>query len=263
MTKDCNVFQHYWFNPGLAALRSVEAQILNSKITQLHLQSSTCALDIGVGNGYFSNLLDVHFKLGIDLLPEQLEEAKKFNQHDELQKFDISQKISSGNPIKADLIISNSVLEHTSDPNAAIQNIAKFLIKGGYALITIPLESSIKCVNPGPKQEYSRVMKIFLGHKNMYNKQKWERLFLKHGLNIVESKYYLFSEFAGYMKAFSPFKTILNERVRSEVKLHDHFISEFASHQKELFVPVMKRELDLFRDNSANIGDCLFLVLRK
>lgn len=106
-------------------------------------------LDAGVGSGEITDVTLKRFPrssgVGIDVIPENLEFARKFLQRDgndtrcSLQEMDIQNENTGIGSHRYDAIICSEVLEHLADPEKTIQLFFESLKACGILIVTVPL----------------------------------------------------------------------------------------------------------------------------
>lgn len=265
-----DLYDYYWFNQGLAYLRSIEASIINIELIKLDIVSRINSLEIGVGNAVFSKALGFHFDIGVDISENQLDRAALADMHRTLLNIDIASELSDEDKLnlESEFIIINSVLEHVSNINQALDNIEEILLPGGYVVVTVPLLSSLDVVqnehlSVSEIEENERISRRYLEHKNLFKEEEWKNMFTSRGLNILVSKSYLFSSSTEYIQATSFFKAVLNNRLHGEndriIEVHKKCLSSYNRKKDQI---LLESELEDYNQQSK-LGTCLILVLRK
>jgi ubiquinone/menaquinone biosynthesis C-methylase UbiE len=122
------------------ALQQIDIDCKNKKI-----------LDLGCNDGtffqmLFQNSLNGSYKVGLDMDPVVVREARKKEAFDGLTVADIRRMPYSDDAF--DIIISNSTLEHVEDIDRAISEINRVLKPGGQIIFTVPSDKFIKVVFP-------------------------------------------------------------------------------------------------------------------
>jgi SAM-dependent methyltransferase len=100
----------------------------------------TRVLDCGCGTGQLTNFLSIASRtvIGADLCLNSLKLATAFKQRNDLQRAHFVQMNlfrPSFRPGAFDLVVSNGVLHHTSDPVLGFESISQLVRPGGYILI--------------------------------------------------------------------------------------------------------------------------------
>ena len=103
-----------------------------------------CILDIGVATGIFYSLLpDFHDKkvLGVDIVPEYIPILKKRGIKAQLCNIEKESILSSDGSF--DMIICDSILEHTLKPKHLTTEMHRVLKPGGIFIVVVPNATSI------------------------------------------------------------------------------------------------------------------------
>jgi len=93
-------------------------------------------IDFGCGGGYLLKSLSVKKKLGVEVNPVAIKEAKK-------NGIVVHSKTSSFPNEVADVIISNNALEHVDNPLEELTNLRKKLKKNGRLVLIVPHERGV------------------------------------------------------------------------------------------------------------------------
>lgn len=106
-------------------------------IAQLHPRR---LLDVGCGSGYLAKLLKVCIPglviHGVDVSTVALERAR--NHADQVWPVDLDKADLPVPSAHYDTVACVEVLEHLYDPDHALREIARVLVPGGYAVVTVP-----------------------------------------------------------------------------------------------------------------------------
>jgi len=183
---------HQTINAENLIMGNPRQDILFKKIKKIFKKGKI--LEIGFGNGYLLKKLSNQFDCyGADISYENIEQMKKVIPEVKFNLIDVDGKL----PYKKDffdVFIASEVLEHmTNDElDLNIKEIYRVLKKGGYAIITFPVNEKLKdnecfCSNCG---------EIFhkWGHKQTWNIKK------------IKSKFKDF-EITEVKEFFTPFKS--------------------------------------------------------
>ncbi len=103
-------------------------------IKKINKLKGTSVLDVGCGNGNMLSYLSKKFKkFGIDIDDNAIKNSQKYGV---IFKKDLNRKITL--PKKYDIIIIYHVIEHLKEPIKFLNNILKYLKKGGYIVLGTP-----------------------------------------------------------------------------------------------------------------------------
>ena len=171
----------------LSLIRAREAELY-----QRFLPLKRPALDIGVGDGFFTKVtFGQEFDVGLDLKNSRINEARKLNIYKKLVIYD-GVKIPSPNN-SFNTVISNCVLEHVLDLKALLKEVYRVLKPNGTFLVTVmakPWEDNLF----GAKifgRFYKDWMRKTQIHRNLLTGQEWDEVFRKSGLKIEKAIGYL------------------------------------------------------------------------
>ncbi|MEH0020859.1 MAG: methyltransferase domain-containing protein [Desulfobacter sp.] len=117
------------------ARKSLFAKLLDDQIP-----TGTRILECGCGTGQLTNYLSIAYRtvVGTDMCLNSLKLANDFKQKNKLDRahfFQMNLFRPFFKPESFDLVISNGVLHHTSDPRLAFQSISRLVKPGGYIMI--------------------------------------------------------------------------------------------------------------------------------
>ena len=117
------------------ARKGLFAKLLNDQIP-----FGTRILECGCGTGQLTNFLSIASRtvIGIDICMNSLKMANKFREANDLKRahfFQMNLFRPSFKPQSFDLVISNGVPHHTSDPFLAFKSISNLVKPNGYILI--------------------------------------------------------------------------------------------------------------------------------
>lgn len=184
--------------PHRALLRSVECRLMGS------VELTPPVLDVGCGDGQFAaRAYRRPIDVGIDLLDAELEEARTWGAY----RWVIP---ASGTALpfpdaSFQTVVSNSVLEHIPDLDAALREIARVLAPGGTFAFTTPSEhfgefllgSALLRRLGGTElgQRYTRWFDRISAHYHRLSPQDWQAKLQALGFEIRHWRYY-FSEAA-------------------------------------------------------------------
>lgn len=130
-------------------------------------------LDFGCGGGYLLNNIHCEKKIGIEINPHAVEQAKKFG-------IEVYANIDLISDNSIDIVISNSALEHVERPLDILKLLQKKLKKGGKIIFTVPCESI----------HYSYDKNDINRHLYTWSPMNLGHLFNQAGFEVIESKPY-------------------------------------------------------------------------
>ena len=155
-------------------------------------------LDLGCGGGEVAQ--ELFFNKGLSFVkpfvkPEWgLDNDKKMVS--KAEKSGVYRQVIWGDAVKielkdevADLVFSNSVLEHINDIDRVLQEIKRVLKPGGLLIATMPSDQLGEYLDCG--KGYSWWFNHKYHHYHLYNLEKWKELLRKAGLKLEKSYYYL------------------------------------------------------------------------
>ncbi|MBI2009909.1 MAG: class I SAM-dependent methyltransferase [Candidatus Chisholmbacteria bacterium] len=181
-----------------ALWRSLEAQELARVKRQYKYHRPI--LDLGCGFGEFAGVFfDSSIEVGVDISPTDLIHAAKVKKYHNLYVED-ARKLSLPSQ-SFSTVISISVLEHIPQVHRAIKEVSRVLKKGGYFIVTMPLNKFYshllypslleKIGARNLAHQYYRAVNKAFKHVNLWPEKKWVMLFKKTGFEIVESKLFI------------------------------------------------------------------------
>jgi ubiquinone/menaquinone biosynthesis C-methylase UbiE len=181
--------------PFRALVRSVESQF--------YAQAGdfdSPALDLGCGDGQFAAVtFNQPFSAGIDPDPQSILEAKARNIHQRLIEGDATHLPFTDAEFAA--VISNCVLEHITDIDAALNEVYRVLQPGGRFIFSVPshlfgemlLGSTILRIihmNSAAKK-YAVFFNRISKHYHTDSPETWIERMSTHGFNVISCSYYL------------------------------------------------------------------------
>ena len=157
-------------------------------------------LDLGCGEGEVAKLVFnkgqsfVKELWGLDNDPEMVKKAQKSGVYSRVILGD-ARKIKLQNN-SVDLVFSNSVLEYIQDIEAVLEEVGRVLKPGGYLVATMPSDKLGEYLGWG--KIYAWWFNRKYHHYHLYSLAKWEKLLIKRGLKLIDSKNYLGREEVKY-----------------------------------------------------------------
>ena len=181
--------------PHRAILRSVECLFMS------RIPLVGPVLDIGCGDGHFASIAyTVPIAIGIDLQRRDLAEAAQRRPH---VYHDLAVASATIMPFADDTfgtVVSNCVLEHIPDLDAALGEISRVLQPGGTFAITLPSEYFPRYLLgatflrrlqlPALADRYGTFFNTISHHHHVYPPPIWHARLASVGLELVEHRYY-------------------------------------------------------------------------
>jgi len=226
-------YLNYFDTPSIILVRSVELKNFPKEFIKLPV------LDLGCGDGFFTQCLGLNKTYGCDINKDVVREAKKRN------KIYTSVDVCDGRELSSlfqrnffQTVISNCTLEHIDEIDKVLNNIVTILKKGGYLIFSVPSNNlndfyfaksilrKIALTKYGQRmlEKYNRRQH----HVNIYPFDVWEEKLRIAGFK-VEKHFFLFNKreyiIATFLDSFCgsyPFK--LNWFFR---KITPHFFRRF------------------------------------
>ncbi len=134
-----------------------------------HITITDTVVDFGCGGGYLLNNIDCNRKIGIEINPHAVKNAKSFGVEVFANPTELADEI-------ADVIISNHALEHVHRPLDILQTLRKKLKKGGKIVFTVPCEA---LSNPYKEGDINR-------HIYTWSPMNLGNLFNEAGFTVIE-----------------------------------------------------------------------------
>lgn len=164
--------KYYWWFVGR---RRIIERILKKYFFEAQLR----ILDWGCGPGGNFQFLKMYGQvLGVDASDEAIRACREKGIQNVIKARDLSEFKSD---IKFDLITNFDVLEHIQEDEKFLSDLRKFLIPGGYVLVTVPAYQFL----------WSGLDEV-LGHKRRYTKKEICRKFSRGGYQVVMASYFFF-----------------------------------------------------------------------
>ncbi len=152
-----------------------------------YIEPGSKILEIGFGDGHLLKKMSKEYDCyGADISKEIIDEMRKNVMHIKLDHIDVDGKLPYENGY-FDGFVASEVLEHMSNEelNVCIDEIGRILKRGGYAIITVPVEENLKdseCFCPNCGQIFHK-----WGHKQYWNKAIIKEKF-KNKFDIIQIK---------------------------------------------------------------------------
>ncbi|MGE5619271.1 MAG: class I SAM-dependent DNA methyltransferase [Sphingomonadaceae bacterium] len=176
-----------------ALLRSVEARLL------ARYRFERPVLDVGCGDGHFASILFPEgVDAGIDPSPRAVEEARSRGVYREVKVADACALPYPDGSYAS--VFSNCTLEHITNLDGALDEIARVLRPGGLFVATVPSpnyerfllgSTLLSAVGLRPLADlYGRWMTRISYHHHYYSPEEWNRRLAARGLAVREWEYY-------------------------------------------------------------------------
>lgn len=145
-------------------------------------------LDLGCGEGEIAKeVFGRKITWGLDNDKNMIRKARNSGVYKKVLDEDARQiSLASG---EADLVFSNSVIEHIQDINQVLKEVGRVLKPGGYFIATMPSDQLGEYLGWG--KLYAQWFNYKYQHYNLFNLEKWLNLLRKNKLVLVDSYYYL------------------------------------------------------------------------
>jgi ubiquinone/menaquinone biosynthesis C-methylase UbiE len=134
-------FPNYDDLDSSGALREKATRGIFARLLDEQIRHSARVLEVGCGTGQLSNFLGMTWGrsvLGADVCLNSLKLAQRFRKQNQIENVSFVQMNLFRPVFKAesfDVVVSNGVLHHTSDPFLGFQTIAKLVKRGGFIVI--------------------------------------------------------------------------------------------------------------------------------
>jgi SAM-dependent methyltransferase len=146
-------------------------------------------LELGCGNGRFTELAGLEIDDAIDLNPRAVERARRLDHvYARVRQADIRELETDGSARFAS-VFSNSVLEHVPDLDSVLVACHEVLEPGGELVITVPLEEMNRHLLLR-RPWYARWRAGQLEHRNLWTVPDWTAALQRAGFGEVSSHPY-------------------------------------------------------------------------
>lgn len=150
-------------------------------------------LDFGCGDGSFAAVLFDRIDYGVDIDPEALAIARQYGIYGELVH--AAAEYIPLEPASVGSVFSNSVLEHVSNLDKVIAEIARVTRPGGAFLFCVPLRQFARDLQYWFGATESRQVNDDYYHRNLLEPEDWTQLLARHGFGVEVLTQYQPSEF--------------------------------------------------------------------
>jgi SAM-dependent methyltransferase len=140
-------------------------------------------LDFGCGGGYLLEQLNCAERIGIEVNPVALEEARK-------RVPVVYQNVNEVQSDSVDVVISNNALEHTLHPLKELESLYRILRPGGRIVMAVPCE----------RESYSYAPNDINFHLYSWSPMAIGNLLTQAGFNVEKSEPYLHKWPPHYLK---------------------------------------------------------------
>jgi SAM-dependent methyltransferase len=106
---------------------------INSRKFSPHIHPNDIVLDFGCGNGSLLQHVNCRRRIGIEVNPVAIEQARKAG-------IEIHEDLSNIDNNIIDVVISNHVLEHLLCPLQSLKELRKKIVKGGKIILCVPID---------------------------------------------------------------------------------------------------------------------------
>ena len=182
-----------------------------------YVKSTDVVLDFGCGGGYLAANLKCAKRLGIEVNPNAAAEAR--TRLDEV--YEDAEKAPSNS---ADVIISNSALEHVLHPLKELENLRRILKPGGKIILVVPCE--------GLSYKYKKNDINF--HLYSWSPMNLGNLLTQAGFNVESSEGYIHKWPPGYIHIAKLGRGVFNLASRIYARLETTWFQVHAVAQKPL-----------------------------
>ncbi len=143
-------------------------------------------LELGCGNGRFTELAGLEIDDAIDLNPRAVERARRLDHvYGRVRHADIRELGTDGSARFA-CVFSNSVLEHVPDLDSVLAACHQVLESGGELVITVPLAEMNRHLLLN-RPWYARWRSRQLEHRNLWSVPEWTSALRQAGFGEVSS----------------------------------------------------------------------------
>jgi SAM-dependent methyltransferase len=184
----------------VAVWRSLESKFLMQASKRVGINENMYILDIGCGDGYFTNnIFDREKIIGIDILEDDLKTASQYSIFTKLVCEDVTKKIPFEDNY-FDFAFSNCVFEHIPDPNAGLAQISRTLKPGAWLFLSVPSECfgwntavarMLRPILPQWSSSFVNSLNKKYDHLNLLTPSLWKDMLRRQGFDKVLMLKYL------------------------------------------------------------------------
>jgi SAM-dependent methyltransferase len=175
------------FGPSLGLWRAAEVAALRDA-GQWDEPYAEPVLDLGCGDGLVSSLVFPRIALALDPDRHALARAAKLGIYEQMVPYTMEEAGLPAN--KFGTVVSNSVLEHAVQIDAALESAARVLRPGGRLVFTCPTEAFSRWLAL-PFTRYAAGRNRHFQHLNLWPVDEWERRLNQAGLQMECVRPYL------------------------------------------------------------------------
>jgi SAM-dependent methyltransferase len=168
--------------PSLGLWRAAEIAALREQVYEPPI------LDLGCGDGLVTYFVIAHVDIGLDPDRDALEKSMPLCLYERV----VPAAVENADlpPDSLGTVISNSVLEHIPQIDAALAAAARALRPGGKLIFTAPTEHFSQTLAL-PGSGYADRRNRHFQHLNLWPIEEWQRRLARAGLQIVQVRPYL------------------------------------------------------------------------
>lgn len=168
--------------PSLGLWRAAEIAALRTQVYRAPV------LDLGCGDGMVTSYVLARVALGVDPRRDALHRAAALRLYHRLEATPIQELPLA--PESIGTVISNSVLEHVTEPPAVLAAVVRALRPDGRLIFTVPTEAFSRWLML-PGSAYRDWRNRHYEHRNLWSLDQWSHHLRQAGLTIVATRTYM------------------------------------------------------------------------